>query len=200
MPNTWVDIANIGLTEVGERLITSLDDATNVPVLAKANIFLCRDQVLRRYWWDCAKKRVTLSPMTEAPAFGYSYQFSLPSDWLKTRYVWPDYEDNYTQEGKKLLSDEDSLNLSYIYRVEDPRELDELCAEAIGLYFAQRVAFRLQQDEADRNGLAQRFLQVITDAKKANSIDKPRRNIDVRGWSGARRNPLSGVLNRRRPR
>jgi hypothetical protein len=82
-----VQICSNALLLLGDNPIDSFDVDNNRTRLV-ANLYESkRDKVLRSHPWNCATKRVTLSPSAEAPAFDWAYQFPLPSDWLRTLSV-----------------------------------------------------------------------------------------------------------------
>jgi hypothetical protein len=86
-----------------------------------------RNYVLRRHPWNCAVKRVTLSPDVTSPGFDYAFQFTLPSDYLKVLQVG-EYgaEVDYRIESGKLLSDDNPCLLRYIWRNDNPATWDDL--------------------------------------------------------------------------
>jgi hypothetical protein len=42
-----------------------------------------RDSLFRSHPWNCLQKRVALAADTATPAWGFSYQFTLPADCLR---------------------------------------------------------------------------------------------------------------------
>ncbi|MDF3613690.1 hypothetical protein P3S34_26705, partial [Enterobacter hormaechei] len=76
-------------------------------------------KLLRAHPWNCAIKRVVLSPVSGAPVFGYGYQFSLPGDLVRVLSVGEPRDDiDYRIEGSRLLANIDVIRLRYIFRNE----------------------------------------------------------------------------------
>ena len=81
MATSEVEVANQALLEIGEPPINSLTDE-NTRARHLNRIFAqVRDQVLRMGQWNCATKRATLTQSGTSPAYGYTYQYVLPTDY-----------------------------------------------------------------------------------------------------------------------
>jgi len=78
-----VTLSNEALALAGERMIMSLDDASNEARLCKRFIHGVVTEVLRDGVWHFARKRVVLAPLAEAPAFGWTWQYQLPGDFIR---------------------------------------------------------------------------------------------------------------------
>ena len=90
--------------------------------------------------------RRALTSDTETPAFGYENQFTLPTDPYCLRVLGLDYLDiDFVVEGRKIVTDEDTINVKYIARVTDPNEYDQLLIEAIAARLAADTSFALVQ-------------------------------------------------------
>jgi hypothetical protein len=116
MSTTDVSICSTALLLLGAQSINSLDDTTDRARIVATVYPFIRDKVLRSFPWNCCIKRVILSPDTEAPAFDWNFQFTLPSDFVKPLQVgltWQ--EDEFKIEGRKLLSDENPCYLRYVF-------------------------------------------------------------------------------------
>ena len=70
--------------------------------------------MLRAHPWNCAIKRVILSPDVEMPAFGYTYQFTLPADWIRTLSVG-EYGEEIDRSEDGIVADTDTLKLRYVF-------------------------------------------------------------------------------------
>jgi len=114
MALTQVDVANGALIRLGVAdPIVSLDDDTKPARLCKNRIEPAKKALLRYHPWNFAVKRVVLANLSTEPAFGYTYQAQLPSDFLRVVQV-DDRRTSYRIEGPTLLSHEPSLELRYI--------------------------------------------------------------------------------------
>ena len=116
---TDVSICSNALLLLGDNTIAALSppDPTDAGTLC-ANLYpQVRDWILRQHSWNCAVKRVVLAPDVTPPAFDYSFQFSIPDDWLRTLQVGQrDQGVDYQMEGRKILCDEAVFYLVYVFK------------------------------------------------------------------------------------
>lgn len=95
-----VSICSNALLALGAHPINDFDEDTDHARLC-ANLYpTVRNKLLRAHLWNCAIKRVVLSPVSSAPEFGYGYQFSLPGDLIRVLSVGESRDDiDYRIEG-----------------------------------------------------------------------------------------------------
>ena len=175
MPSSVVAICNRALDYLGQKTITSLDDASTAAAIMKRQYTLTRDTVLRGYPWNCAISRASLAALTDAPTWGYDQQFELPSDCLRVLNVEDDdtYEIKWRVEGRRILCDEAApLNIRYIARVEDPSALDEMCADAIATRLAADCAISITGETSKFQAMTQLFELRIKEARRIDSIEQ----------------------------
>lgn len=149
---SWVHICNIALSRIGTASISDLTDGSN------QNAFYCNqllpravEDVLGDYDWNCSRKRVSIAADSDAPAFGYDYQYTLPTDYLRIIEV-DTGDEEYTIESGKILTDSETLNLIYIARPESPALLSSGVRNAI----AKMLAFLLTTPFTSNENLAVR--------------------------------------------
>jgi hypothetical protein len=181
-----IQVANRALTKLGSARITSLAD----DVKAARSISSCfedlRDDELRAHRWQFAMKRTSLAALSDAPAFGYKYQYALPSDFLRIDMVDDRFPaaimDNYidaeylewTLEGNVILTDIAApLKLRYIAQITDPTLWDENFREALASRIAMEIAEDLTQSENKKASAAKDYDRSIRQAIRINSIERP---------------------------
>lgn len=129
---TAVKIASNALLRLGADPINSFDEADNTGSnIERARLAVnlwptVRRKVLRSSTWNCAIKRVMLSPDATAPAFGFAYRFQKPADWLRNVDVGL-YEGEhviYRSEGNYYLCDEALFGLTYVFDNDNPATYD----------------------------------------------------------------------------
>jgi hypothetical protein len=127
MAATPVSICSNALLMLGAQPINSFTESTD-RARAASNLWpSVRDYVLRRHPWNCATKRVVLAPDTESPAFDWAFQYTLPSDYLRTLSVGESgIEIEFMIESGKLLCDDNPALLRYIWRNENPGSWDDM--------------------------------------------------------------------------
>lgn len=180
-----IQVANRALTKLGAARITSLDDDVKAARAIKSMFEDVRDDEIRAYRWSFALKRASLPALVSAPAFGYLYQYQLPSDFLKLDMVDDRYPpvsmDNYINEefldwvleGGMILTDVAApLKLRYLARVEDPNLWDVNFRESMACRLAAELAEDLTQSNQKRQLAAQEYKQAIVRAVKSNAIER----------------------------
>lgn len=172
MPSSVVALCNSALIKLGAETIMSLDDGTKTALLCKQRYESCRDYVLREHPWNCAIKRAVLAPENSTPLFGYAYQLSLPTDCLRVLSISLK-EANYRVEGRKVLSDSDTLELEYVYRVEDPTLFDEHLAECIAHYLAYDISYALGQSTSKQESQFHIYQETLRRAKSIDAKENP---------------------------
>lgn len=163
-----VSIANQALTQVGGKLIISFDDDTTEAQVCKAHYQPSADQVLRSVGWPCAIARASLAKLVEAPSFGYTYQYALPTDCLLALSV--DHDESWKIEQRNLLTDAGTVNLRYIKRI--PAEImDAHLAYSVALCLAARISYPLAQNAALTANIWTMYRQSLLDASHASAVE-----------------------------
>jgi hypothetical protein len=131
-----VDLCSTALLKLGDTTIMELGENSQRAKLARLIYPEIRDAVQRVHPWKCCTFQRSLARLSDAPAFGYAYQFQLPSDpyCLRVLYIDGDPDRNlipYKIVGRKLHCDELAVDLWFIGRVVDPNAWDSLLVEAI---------------------------------------------------------------------
>lgn len=146
MAASAVSICSNAAVMLGDAPFSSFSDPGD-KVRAASNLWpSVRDYVLRSHPWNCATKRVVLSPDAEAPAFDWAYQYSLPGDYLRTLSVGErGIEDEFRIESGKLLCDNNPVRLRYIWRNDNPASYDPMLVHALEHSMRAVLAFPLTQ-------------------------------------------------------
>jgi hypothetical protein len=137
-----VGIVNSALIKIGADTITSLTDDSAEARAANAQYEKLRDEVLRAHPWNFAIARQSLARLAEAPPFGFTWQYQLPSDGLRVLFM-NDGRAAFEIEGRRLLTDEGEAHVLYVRRVTDPNEFDAMFREALAYRIAADLAYPL---------------------------------------------------------
>jgi len=169
-----VSICSAALIELGDKPISSFDD-NNDRTRAVSNLYgLKRDAVLRAHPWNCAVKRIVLSPDTNAPAFDWQYQFDLPSDYLRVLSVGLNgQEDEYVLEGRKLLMNTNVCYLRYIYRNSDEATWDALLIDAMKEVMKASIAYSITKSTSKEQLVQQIVQNVLKSARAVDGQENP---------------------------
>ena len=144
LTTTETSICNSALIKVGADRITSMTEDNRRAQLCNEQFSKVRDEVLRTHPWNFALARAEFSQLTTTPAFGYSYEYSIPSDCLRILNLH-DETIEWKQEGNKVLSDSSTIKARYIKRITAPAEYDSIFIEAMALRLAADLAYSLVQ-------------------------------------------------------
>ena len=170
-----VDICNGALNQLGATTILSLTEDSKNARLCNSRFTQVRDSVFRSHPWNCLQKRQELAADTDAPAWGFSYAYTLPADCLRLRRIL-DYDSNYKVEGRKILSNTETMKILYVSRVTDPNEYDELLRETLSSSLAADIAFAVTSNNTTATNMYNLFQDKLKDARFVDSTEG--QNID----------------------
>lgn len=168
------DIVNRALLKLGQETVIDLTEDNERARAANALYNSVRDTLLSTYRWNFATKRAILEACELTPAFGFKYQYDLPSDFLRLISL-PDApdnaRDNYAIEQQHILTDYESpLKIIYTARVTRANLFPPYFIEAFSCRLAYELCDRLKQDVSRKNVLMQEYEMTIREAKKSNAI------------------------------
>ena len=175
-----VDLCNRALDLLGAANITALTENSKEARLCNGNFDDVRDAVLRSHPWNIAITRKALPRDSDAPEFGFTYQYTLPTEpyCLRLLSFWNSnvnnevaaYDSNvmFKVEGRKILSNEGTCNIIYIGRVTDTENFDSLLNKAISARLAAEIAYNI----TGSNSVAQNMLTIYeARLKEAKGVD-----------------------------
>ena len=165
-----VDICNGALNQLGATTIVSLTEDSKNARLCNARFTQIRDSVFRSHPWNCLQKRVELAADTTAPAWGFSYAYTLPADCLRLLRIL-DYDSNYKVEGRKILSNTSSMKILYIGRITDPNEYDESLRETLSAALGADIAFAVTSNNQTATNMYNLFQDKLKDARFVDSTE-----------------------------
>ena len=181
-----VQIANRALSKVGAARIISLTDDNKQARAVNSCIYDIIDDELRAHRWQFAMKRTELAALSEAPAFGFKYQYQVPSDFLRIDMVNNEYPAavmsdyigeeilDWTLEGNVILSNAASpLKLRYIASVQDPSQWDTNFREAVASRVSMEICEELTQSNEKKQFSQVDYRRAISQAIRVGAIEKP---------------------------
>ena len=181
-----IQVANRALLKLGAALIISLDDNRKQARVISSCFDDLRDAELRARRWQFAVKRAYLPALFAAPAFGFSYQYPLPADFLRLDMIDDRYPDTvmdnyigaetaeYAIEGNAILTSiESPLAIRYGARIEDASQWDALFREALACRIAAECCEALTQSDNKRQLAWKERQQAITEAVRVGAIERP---------------------------
>lgn len=190
-----VDIANRALTKLGAARIISFGDDNKQARSVTSMFDIVRDAELRSHIWSFSVKRTALAALTTTPAWGFKYEYEIPSDCLRIlmvndTYGGPDMSDyrnepiaDYSLEGNKILTNFNApLKLRYISRVEDTTEWDSMFVEALACRLAMEMCEDLTQSNTKRELAQAEYTAMLRSAIRASSIEQPAQAMPDNSW------------------
>ena len=186
MATSEVDICNSALAKLGVEPITSFLDNTKRGRLCALQYPKIRTKILRMHPWNFATKQVQLTPLVAPPLFEYSYQYNLPADFIRTVSVYCP-SSRYTIEGKFILSNDATLDFSYIFDVQDVNLYDPLFSELLALGLSVELCYPLVQSRELYTSLLQVFTEEIRLVRTVNAQDTIPKSMEPDYLINARR-------------
>jgi hypothetical protein len=159
-----VDICNGALNQLGASTILSLTEDSKNARLCNARYTQVRDSLFRSHPWNCLQKRVQLAADTTAPAWGFTSAYTLPADCLRLLRIL-DYDSNHKVEGRKILTNNSSMKILYVARIEDPNEYDELLRETISSALAADIAYAVTSSNPVAQNMYNLYQTKLKDAR-----------------------------------
>ncbi len=143
-----VDICNSALNMLGASTIIALTENSKNGRLCNQRYEPVRDAVFRSHPWNCLQKRVELALDTVSPVFEFSNAYTLPADCLrvlKSENSNLSNNEKFRIEGKKLLTDEDTMKILYVAKITDTTEYDTLLIETLSARLAAEMCYPITQ-------------------------------------------------------
>lgn len=155
------DCLNDALGQIGASRIGSIGDGS-----VNANHCLTfyptlRDGLIRSFKWNFSLVRAALAQDATAPAFGFAYSYTLPSDPWCLR-VWEYVGANpssgtvlpveaglvakYKVEGRKILSNDGQVSIQYGARITNPDLWDAMFYQMVTTWLASKLANAIPKD------------------------------------------------------
>lgn len=176
-PISETAVANMAVTTLDERHITSLDEDTVLGRFLASQFGFARDELLRLHPWAFASRREVLAPLDAKPSFGWDFQYQLPSDCLRLLPIRAGGQHNgrlipYEREGTRCLTNVGpQLPVAYVRRVKNASEYDPLFARALGERLALMAAQRITGKSSYVDKAAALYRQALADAFATNALD-----------------------------
>ena len=170
-----VGICNGALNQLGATTILSLTEDSKNARLCNSRFTQVRDALFRTHPWNCLQKRIQIAADSTAPAWGFSFAYTLPADCLRLLRIL-DYESNYKVEGRKILSNTSTMKILYIARVTDANEYDELLRETLSAALGADIAFAVTSNNQTASNMYNLFQDKLKDARFIDSTEG--QNID----------------------
>mgnify|MGYP003139310345 FL=1 len=197
MPSV-VDICNEAMDLLGAATITALTENSKEARLCNRRFETVRDAVFRSHTWNVSITRSALAQDSDAPSFGFTYQYSLPTDPYCLRVIsfWNSnvnnevaaYDSNvmYKIEGRKVLSNEGTCNIIYIGRITDTEQYDSLLSSTIAHRLASETAYAITGSNSLAQSMYALYQARLSEARSMDALEGYPEQLQADTYTNAR--------------
>lgn len=173
---TSIDLASNALVLIGDNPISSFTES-GTGARAAANLYDdTYASFLSMHPWTFALKEQELSKLSATPddKTNYDNAFQVPSDHIRTWAILP--QSDYVVVGDLIYSNEDSLLMRYVYKV-DETELPPHAIKAIEYLLATDFAQLVTESTTKADYYQKRFKDALAVAMSIDSQGHPQQKI-----------------------
>lgn len=199
-PTLILDICNLALMHIGQRVITSLTEETEPARRCSQLYASTRDAVLRDASWNFAAIIDTLILAPGITITGWAYVYAYPDTCVFVRKVYGDdsavfdfplysnspnnfipstnprpmeFRELYSPSlnAKILATNVSPAYIEYTARVDDPTLYDQLFVKALAYRLASELSNILTGDADEAKQMMQYYLSAISEAQKVNGVE-----------------------------
>lgn len=195
MAKSKAEICNLAISWLGGNHIFSIDDDQSMEArLCRANYDMSRTAVLEEREWTFAIERKRLTPLVEAPEFGYSYAFQEPSDSQKILGV---YDTTYTGkrlrpipyviEGNRIFANQSEINIRYTVDLTNTKRFSALFDQALAAHIAANIAVALTEDAGMQERMNLVYEMKLEKAISSDSLQGSNEKLEISQQEQSRR-------------
>lgn len=188
------DIVNVALRHIAGSRIASLTDGSKNANAANDIYEFVRDGLLAKHNWNFATKRVELARSSTAPAFGFTYGYVLPSDWIKTVSVHDNdggvgaidfrHETNGTEQ--VIAASVENVYLRYVAKITDPNMMPPDFRTALTFALARDLAIPLGKSNPLHESMIDAAKKSLAAAKSMDAMGSSPEPRALGSWVTAR--------------
>ncbi len=174
-----VSISNLALTILGADRITALEDNSENARRLTAIYDQCLEDVLRAHPWNFALVRQGLARLVSVPVFGYLYEYQLPGDCLRVIEVndGTNLITDFKIEGRKLLTDDTTVNIKYIGNIIDPNQYTSQFIFVLSTRLASEIAYAVTNNKSTAELLVNLYMARLQTAKETDAQESDSVNV-----------------------
>ena len=179
-------IANRALSKLGQPRVSNIATAnTKAARIIDEMYDVVRDAMLTIIPWNFAVRRASLAPDGVAPAWGWTYAYSMPSDFLSLVNIKD--EPLYEFENKKIMTDEGTtLYIKYIAQITNTGEFSPLFVEAFAARLAYEACEEVTQSNTKKQILGNDYDAVMDEATRVDAVENQSQLLEADSWLEAR--------------
>lgn len=196
---TTVDIANQAIQLCGaDAVLVTLDDVNKEARLCRNTYDIARRACLQRHPWKFSIKRVQLDADTGVvPAFGYTYSYPVPDDYIRIVSINDIYGNDWVREARYILyNGSGPINVRYVFDISTVELFDPLFIDSLTAELAARIVYPLTQSNDRLEKIVEAAKIALRYAKRADAIEQSMQSIEADTFVNARISRLFDVPGR----
>lgn len=182
-----VSICSEALNYLGDDAILDITENTPRARLCNRMFWPTRDEVLQEMKPSFARRRVKLTLSSASPNHEYANAHLLPADYLAMfstdipKRIHQGSKKPWTVEDGKLLSDESTVNIVYVYRNVNPQSWSQLFNEALKWKMAWKLAHPITGLTSKANEARENYDDALEKASSLDGAEDPSEVFDYDG-------------------
>lgn len=186
MADSIVEICNSALIKVGADRIDDLSDNNKRARLCNEQYDKKRKALLLSHPWNFATKRVSLTPDVATPEFEFDVQFTLPADCLRVEKTDLQILTPWKIEGRKLLCNEATVKIKYIFDETDTTQYTPTFDEALAFDIAKDIAYAITQSNTRADSLKKDAKDALMNARSFDAQEGTVEQVEATDWTNSR--------------
>lgn len=180
-----VAIANDALLRLGEQQVTALNEDSRNGRLVNHFYASVRDSVLASHPWNEAIKRSGLARLTTTPAWGFSYLYQLPSDFITLIRI-DGADSDFRIEQRTIATDLTTMNIVYVFRLTDVAAMSEDLKKCISTRMSAEMSKPITGSDSTFDRMWTLHQQALNEARYQDSRQGPIDRVTGSTWVNAR--------------
>lgn len=196
MPATQLGLYNEALRIIGERRLASLAESRE-PRRVLDDIWNdgAVDACLEQGLWNFAMRAVKVTASAAVPAFGYSYTFDKPTDWIRTAGLslsetFNPPSTDYMEEAGLIFANATPIYLRYVSNStsygKDYNLWPQSFTKFVAAFLASEAILTLSQNEKRQDYAMKLFLLRRSEARSRDAMNEAVAFPPQGGWQRAR--------------
>lgn len=164
-------ICNLALIKLGAEPISSITEDGKNASLCNAVFEILRNEVLEGHAWSFATKTVTLASIVGTPLMDWTYQFQLPSDFLKMVRA-EDWKQEFDTLDGYLHSNDDPMIIKYVFECTNVGLWSYSFAQCLSWRIAAELSYAITKSNAVAQTMMAGYAMSLKEARYNDSHKK----------------------------
>ena len=177
---TKTQICNMAIGKLGGQLLTDYDtDTTPVAGLCRLWYPVSLKTLLEDMPYTFATDRTELTVhMVDGPLYEFTYRYQLPGDFIQIVDTDPP-EARWKIEGTKLLSDESSLGIRYVYALENTAQMSGHFVTCLSCLLAVNLCLPITRNVKYVSVMENQYEKILLTSRGRDSQQESRQTYEA---------------------